>query len=66
MKITFTRPYEVAGPSNGIPDEKVEKTSYQEGQTLEASEASANHFITRGVAEETKAAKSAPKPGNGK
>ena len=48
MLIKFTQAYEVKDGSG---------TTYAEGQTLECSDASANHFILRGVAVEEK-----PKP----
>lgn len=41
MRITFIKPYVVKDGSG---------TSYAEGQTIECSEASANHFIVRGAA----------------
>lgn len=41
MKITFIKDYEVKDGTG---------TKYKAGQTIDVSEASANHFITRGAA----------------
>lgn len=45
MRIKFTKPYTVKAAGG---------ESYQAGQEVEVSEASARHFINRGVAEEPK------------
>lgn len=58
MRIKFTKGYQVKGTAfvakrtGAKPDDPNDSPSYTEGQTVDLSEASARHFINRGVAEE--------------
>lgn len=50
MKIKFLKDYTVSGPRNGVHGEKIETTEYTEGKEVDLPDASANHFIKRGIA----------------
>lgn len=57
-KVKFTKPYQVEGTAfqakrNGLPDtaeDPEDSPAYVVGQTAEVSDASARHFVNRGVA----------------